>query len=326
LNALLRQQHFDIKALEISPNHKYHGLEPEAEHSFGDGQALGIYLINEPQEWINGFDAGFNNRPFSSNNTRQYCEGYLHGQHAWRNPTASPSLSSTASEVSSLASLDAGTIDPKLLDVEIHADDQLLKTPTQLNTATLSDDWKGSIGNRAGTSKLSPSLSSPPQSNTHMSHSTAPSPSHAGVREAGRGSGRLLDTNFSSLHFSLPATAGNAHEAITPAPSWTPVNAHETPHIRSAPTRRTSSSPLFTYNAHGNVNHMSPCVRRSLSMAKQARVAAELLGSQGRSDAAAAAVVHAASWEKKARRRQAKNESQNRIRAQERAKKLMMQT
>jgi hypothetical protein len=61
-------------------------------------------------------------------------------------------------------------------------------------------------------------------------------------------------------------------------------------------------------------------------MAKHARVEAELLESQGNLDAAAAAVVDAAHWEKKARRLQSKNESQRRIRAQKRAGKSAMWT
>ena len=57
-------------------------------------------------------------------------------------------------------------------------------------------------------------------------------------------------------------------------------------------------------------------------MAKHARVAAELLESQGKLDAAAAAAVDAKHWQKKANRRQAKNDSQNRIRAEKRVAKM----
>ena len=253
-------------------------------------------------EWILGFDSGFNNRPLVSENSRQYCEGYLHGQQAWKDPAASPSLSSAASESSSLASLDADTIDPRLLDLNVYADEDLFKTPTQPLTATCSDDRKDKIDKRE-------------------CHAT-PYETH----KAERGSGHLLDINSTSTDFPFPTTASDEHEAFIPAPSWTPINARELSRVRSAPNARTPSPPLVTYDARGHINHMSPCVRLSLSMAKHARVAAEFLESQGRLDAAATAVVDAAHWEKKARRRQAKNESQNRIRAQQRENKSLRWT
>ncbi|GAB7330913.1 hypothetical protein MBLNU13_g02435t1 [Cladosporium sp. NU13] len=278
----------------------YLGLGLKAETTLGEKQPAEIDLVNEPQKWISGFDAGFNNRPLVPGNTQQYCEGYMHGQHAWKNPAASPSLSSAASEVSSFGSLDADTIDPRLLDLNASSDDDLFKTPTQLTATTCSVER-----------------------NSNMQIS---SPSHARMQDSERGFGRFLDMNPSSIDVPLSTTASNIHEAFESAPSWTPINAHKVPRVRSAPTARTSSPPLVTCDAYGNMNHMSPCVRRSLSMAKHARVAAELLESQGISGAAAAAVADATHWEKKARRRQAKNDSQNRIRAEQRAGKLARRT
>jgi hypothetical protein len=308
LNALLSRQHFHTEAQEPSSDHNYHDLGLEAENILGKEQTPGIDLLNEPQEWILGFDAGFNNRPLVSGNTRQYCEGYSHGQQAWQDPSASPSLSSAASESSKLASLDADTIDPHLLDFDVYADDDLFKTPTQPTIATRSDGRRSNIVNHECNNMSSPSLGGLHQSNGQ-------------VQGSHPSSGLIFDMNYSGVGAS--PTASNVYKA---PPSWTPVNARQNSRPCSAPTARTPNPPLVTYDTHESICHTSPCVRRSLSRAKHARVEAELLQSQGNVDAAAAAIVDAAHWEKKARRLQSKNESQRRIRAQKRAGKSAMRT
>ena len=300
MDEFLSRQDFHSKAQALSPDHDYHDLGLKTENTVGAEQTAGIDLVNEPHEWISGFDAGFNNRPLVSGNTQQYCEGYMHGQHAWESPAAS--LSSAASEVSGIGSLDANTIDPHLLDLTASTDDDLFKTPTQLTTTTTTIC--------SGIRKITSSISSS---------------SHAEMQNSERGSGHL-GMNSNSVDVPLSTTASNIYEAPGPAPSWTPINGHKVSRVRSAPTARMPSPPLVTSDVHGIMNHMSPCVRRSLSMAKHARVAAELLESQGILGAAAAAVADAAQWEKKARRRQAKNDSQNRIRAEQRAGKLARRT
>lgn len=308
MNALSSRQHFHTEAQEPSPDHDCHDLGLEAENILGKEQTPGIDLLNEPQEWILGFDAGFNNRPLVSGNTEQYCEGYSHGQQAWQDPSASPSLSSAASESSNFASLDADIIDPRLLDFDVYAHDDLFKTPTQLTTA---DDRKSNIVKRECNNISSPSLGHPHQSNV-QAQGPHLSP------------GFLLGVNHSGV--GAPTTANNVHKASMLPASWTPINAHKASRPYSAPTARTPDTPLATYDAHESITHTSPCVRRQLSMAKHARAEAELLESQGNLDAAAAAVVDAAQWEKKARRLQSKNESQRRIRAQKRAGKSAMWT
>lgn len=325
MNKLLSRQHFHSKAQALSPDHNYHDLGLEAENSFGEEQPAGIDLVHEPQEWISGFDAGFNNRPLVSGNTQQYCDGYLHGQHAWQDPAASPSLSLATSELSSFGSLDADTIDPHLLDLDASNDDDLFKTPMQLTIANCSVDLQKTTGHRECNHPLSQSTGGPPGSNIQLSGSLAQCPPQAlsdGTHELERRSGHLDIDPCRFDDNSLYTTASAIHEASTPAPSWTPINAQKASHARSASTARTPSPPLVTADAYGNMNHMSPCVRHSLSMAKHARVAAELFGCQGIFGAAANAVAEAAHWEKKARRRQAKNDSQNRIRAEQRAGKL----
>lgn len=328
MKELLGQQHFHVKAQEPLTEYSYHDLGLEAENTFGEDQTPEIDLVNEPQEWILGFDAGFNNRPLVSGNTRQYCEGYLQGQQAWKDTAASPSVSSAASESSNLASLDGDTIDPHLLDFDAYADDDLFKTPTQLTTATRSD---GSNSNRECNNIFSLSLGSTPQSNVQTPRSLAPSSSRAGIHEAHHRAENVLDMDTRNIYLPFSTSATDTHESLTPAPSWTPINARRVSCVRSAPATRvpiahTPSPPLVTYDAHVNIDHTSPCVRRSLSMAKHARVEAELLQSQGNLDAAAAAVVDAAHWEKKARRLQSKNESQRKIRAQKRAGRSAMGT
>lgn len=308
MNALLSRQHFHNEAQEPSLDHNYHDLGLEAEIALGEEQPTGIDLLNEPQKWILGFDAGFNNRPLVSGNTEQYCEGYSHGQQAWQDPSASPSLSSAASESSNLASLNADTIDPHLLDFDVCVDDDLFKTPTQLTTV---DDRKSNTVKRECNNISSPSLGRPHQSNV-QAQGSHPSP------------GFLLGVNHSGVGAST--TANNVHRASMLPPSWTPINAHKVSRPYSAPTAHTPNPPLATYDAHESITHTSPCVRCQLSMAKHARAEAELLESQGDLDAAAAAVVDAARWEKKARRLQSKNESQRRIRAQKRAGKSAMWT
>jgi len=325
LNELLSRQHFHSKAQAPSPDQNHQDLGLEAENTLGEEQLAGIDLVNEPQEWISGFDAGFNNRPLVPGNTQEYCEGYMHGQHAWKDPAVSPSLSPAASEVFKLTSPDANTIDPKLLDLNGFVDDDLFKTPAQLTTATCLVDQQKSTGHHECNHPLSLSTGGLPRSNIQLSGPLTQCPPHAlsdGTHELKRRSDHLDINTCRFDDNSLYTTASDIHEASTPAPSWTPINAHKASHACSAPTARTPSPPLVTADAYGSMNHMSPCVRRSLSMAKHARVAAELLGSQGILGAAAASVAEAAHWEKKARRRQAKNDSQNRIRAEQRAGKL----
>ena len=325
MNEILSRQHFHSKARAPSLDHSCHDLGLEAENTLGEEQPPGIDLVNEPQEWISGFDAGFNNRPLVPGNIEQYCEGYMHGQEAWKKPAASPSLSSATSEFPSFGLLDADTIDPHLLHLDASNDDDLFKTPTQFTIATRSVDLQETTGHRECNHPLSLSTGGLPRSNIQLSGLLAQCPPHAlsdRTHELERGSGHLDINPCRFDDNSLYTTASDIHAASTPAPSWTPINAHKASHARSAPTARTPSPPLVTYDPYGNMNHMSPCVRRSLSMAKRARAAAELLESQGISSAAAAAVADAAHWEKKARRRQAKNDSQNRIRAEQRASKL----
>jgi hypothetical protein len=323
LNDHLGRQHFQRQAQGLSPDHHYHDLAPEAEDLSCKEQPPEIDLVNEPQAWILGFDAGFNNRPLVSGNTLQYLEGYVNGQHAWRDPAASPSPSSTASESSSWASHYTDTIDPYLLDLDARADEDLFKTPTPLTTATRSGDRKSNIPNHEFNNTLSLPLGGLHQSNRKVHGSPTPSPSPAGMHDSAPGSGHLPDMKSSSLDFPLSTTASNTHKAYLPSPSWMLINAHRISRAHSAPAARPTEGPT-AYNAHGSMDHECPSVRHSLSMAKQARVEAELFKSQGKLDEAAAAAVDAAHWEKKARRRQSKNESQRKMRAQKRARKSIM--
>ena len=287
----------------------------------GEGQTPGIDLVKEPQEWINGFDAGFNNRPLILGNTRQYCKGYLDGQHAWHNPVVSPSLSSTATEASSSSSLYPETIDPRLLDLNASEYDDVVKTPTQLTVGAHLADGPSNIVNEPHSLPLGSSshdIIQPPESN-------APRPSSPSndVREAVPGFGHQSGHNNSVLETQLPVDALDVHDVFISQQlqAGNPFQAHKASRASQVPTSYTLRPPPLPLNAQGNIASMSMSVRWRLAMAKDARRAADLFESQGNLDAAAAAVIDATRWEKTARRRQGKNESQNRIRAQKRAQK-----
>ena len=91
-----------------------------------------------------------------------------------------------------------------------------------------------------------------------------------------------------------------------------------------AGTGRIVASTLTPKDAD-NASQVGP-LQNASGYNKRARVEADLLRSQGRLDAAAAAAVEAAHWEKKAHRRQCQTESQRRIRASVRARKLLLRT
>lgn len=328
MRALLGEQHFRAEAPELSPNYDQHILGLEAKHHPREEQTPEIDLVKEPQDWINGFDAGFNNRPFVSGNTQQYCDGYVHGQHTWYNPTVYPSFTSVATEASILKSLNAGVIDPKLLDLDA-SDDDLFRTPPKLTAVTRSIDGQSNIGNLECTEPPSTSLSDPSRSTPQAPGSLAPQFSHAmsdDGHETARVPTHLLGTDSSGLDSPVLTTARNIHETSITRQLRTPINSRKISGARSTPIRRMIRSPLLVHDVEGNIMPMSLYVRRGLSMANDARAAAEVFISQGEHDAAAAAVENATQWEKKARRRQTKNESQNRIRAQKRLGKRLGST
>jgi hypothetical protein len=233
----------------------------------------------------------------------------------------SPSLSSTATEVSSLTSFYADSIDPRLLDLDASEHDDVLKTPTQLTVGTHFDDRQSNIGNHECDGPPSSSLGSPPQSVIQTPESPAPSYQSDEMYEAVHGLGNLFGQDSGSLFNPLPTTANDVHEAFKPQrlQMGIPFNAHKA--LREHLTPMTQRPPLAFRDVHGNIASMSTGVRWRISMAKSARLRAEFFESQGNVDAAAAAGMDAILWERKARKRQIKNESQNRIRARKRAKK-----
>jgi hypothetical protein len=280
-----------------------------------------IDLVKEPQEWINGFDAGFNNRPFLSSNTPQYCKGYSDGQHAWQNPVASPSLSSTATESSSLTSLYSDCIDPRLLDLDASGHDDVPNTPTQLTVGTCLADMQSNFGECDGLPL--PSLVNPFQSITHApkSHAQCPSYPSDDMYDAVQELEHLFDDDPSSFGIPLSPIASRLNEAFIPQrlQIGEPFQAHRASSAPPALTTYTLRHPIR--GAQRNNDSMSTGVRWRLSMANHAQNAAGFFESQGNFNAAAAAATDATHWEKKARRRHTKNQSQNRIRAQQRAAK-----
>jgi len=280
-------------------------------------------LVKEPQEWINGFDAGFNNRPFLSGDTPEYCKGYLDGQHAWQNPVASPSLSSTATEVSNLSSLFSDTIDPRLLDLDASGHDDVLNTPTQLTVDTCLADKRNNFCDRECDGLPLPSLVKPLRRIilTPKSHAQRPLSPSDDMYNAVQELEHLFDHDTRSLGNSLSPTASGLDGAFISQrlQIGDPLQAHRASSAPPALDTYTLRLPLR--DARRNIAPMSTGVRWRLSMANHARNAADFLKSQGNIDAAATAANDATQWEKMARRRQTKNESQNRIRAQQRAAK-----
>lgn len=289
------------------------------------GRLNEIDLVEEPEEWIEGFDAGFAGRPFAYGNTEQYHKGYLDDQHEWLDQTTSPATASVFTEIPSPARFDATLIDPQLLALDA-SDDDPFKTPTQSSQTIHRFSDHGSTVNNdhddipplflRDSSQKTVQISSPPSpprmpptlDGTY--HSNGPRP-HA-------------DFNFSRLDLSLSSPGGK----LQTASSTVHEQQFRTPTKGRAARRRVPvpasiqfalSRPLSPFVGSQDRLSMSPGVRRSLSEAKRARYTANFLSSQGDDTAAAVAAAKATTCEKKARRLQSKNNSQRRIRAKQRA-------
>jgi hypothetical protein len=300
----------------------YHDLGLGDEGYSRRGNISQIDFIQDPQDWINGFDAGFANLPLGAGHTQQYCEGYMDGQILWEDPAESMFSSSVATEASGFFSLDADIIDSEFSALHSSDDDHHQRTPKQLSSVIGSADTQSNIFIRKRDA-LSPHLHGVPWDDVRAFEPSTPRRSTAILGETYqpvRGFERVFDMDFSNLNLSIPMTPSTAQTASIQAHPLlfeTPTNSHAVPYAHSAP-----AAPAFT--PHDQYQHSmlaSPCVRRNLSAAKSARFQSDLLAAHGQLEAAAAAISNAKHWEKKARRRQDKNDSQNRIRALQRAKK-----
>lgn len=223
-----------------------------------------------------------------------------------------------------MTSSDAVAIDPQLLGLD-PSDDDFCQTPTQPHSLAQSVDTQINTAMN-NFDELSPILLGDlHQDYERASQSSTPHRS-AVVLDAPRGFGHFHDMDFSSLDFSFPTTksASISQKASTHAYQYlprTPTKSQTVPYARSAPAAYEFRQPTIPYDDHQHGAPISHCVRHSLSAAKSARLEADLLTSRGDIDAAASAFSNAMHWEKKARRRQQKDDSQKRIRAQKRAKK-----
>lgn len=228
-------------------------------------------------------------------------------------------MSSAATESSGLTSLDAAVIDPQLLELDAF-DDDCCQTPTQ--PRSLAQPVDTAMNNF---SELSPILLGDLHQDYERASQASTPHRSAVVLDAPRGFGHFHDMDFSSLDFSVftNQSASITQKASTHAHPYfprTPTKSQVIPHARSAPAAYEFCQPIIPYDDHQHGAPISPCVRHSLSAAKSARLEADLLTSRGDIDAAASAFSNAMHWEKKARRRQQKDDSQKRIRAQKRAK------
>jgi hypothetical protein len=246
----------------------------------------------------------------------------MDGQVLWEDPAESMCSSSVATEASGFSFLDADFIDSEFSAL-YSTDDDDQRTPKQSSSVIGSVDRQNNMVNRER-DELSPhSHGVIPWDDVRAFKPSTPRRLTAILGETYRpvrGFKRLFDMDFSNLDLSIPMTPSTAQTASIQAhPSLfeTLTNSHAVPYAHSAP-----AAPAFT--PHDQYQHStlaSPCVRRNLSAAKSARFQSDLLAAHGQLEAAAAAISNAKHWEKKARRRQDKNDSQNRIRALQRAKK-----
>jgi hypothetical protein len=275
---------------------------------------------------MNGFDAGFANLPFGAGHTQKYCEGYLDGQLLWEDPAESVSSSSVAAEASGLNSLDGDIIDPELSALYASDDDDP-RTPKQPSPVIGSSERKRNIF-------ISKCDELSPRSQGVLAHHyvpafnpSTPRRSTTVLRETYQpvhGFEHLFDMDCSNIDISIPITPSTSQTTsyqAHPLLLETPVRSDAVPHARSAPATPAMDQRFPPFDQYQNNTLASPCVRRNLSAAKSARLQADLLAAQGEVEAAAAAFSDARHWEKKARRRQDKNDSQNRIRALKRVKK-----
>jgi hypothetical protein len=236
-------------------------------------------------------------------------------------------LSSAATEAPSLTWSDASAIDPRLLDIAAFDDDDLFKTSTQSNTVVRSADRQSEpfIGNVND----SPPLPSAHFPQDHVQALTSLVPrfstvSYDDMPNPRGGFGILLDTDPSELNCPLSTTVTIPQKASINAcqrQHTSPTKSGVVLHALSAPVLHTLRLPFSPQHDVQQSAIISACVRRNLSAAQSARRAADLYASWGDNDAAAHAIADAMHWEKQARRRQKKNDSQNRIRALKRVKK-----
>jgi hypothetical protein len=282
-------------------------------------------FIEDPQDWINGFDAGFANLPLGAGHTQQYCEGYTDGQLLWEDPAESVSSSSVAAEASSLTSLDGDIIDLELSAL-YPLDDDDPSTPRQPSPAI-------GFAERQSNIVISKCDELPPRSKAILPHDYVPAFNPSTPRRSttvlrepcqpARGSERLFDMDFSKFDLSFPVTPSTSQTTsyqAHPLLFETPVRSYGVSYALSAPAAPPLDQTLPLYKQYKHSTLASPCVRRSLNAAKSAQLQADFLAANGEVEAAAAAFSDAKRWEKKARRRQDKNDSQNRIRALKRAK------
>lgn len=304
---LFGQQHDQTEFSRQSPDYAQHGFTLSENDPDYFGRSADIDLVEESEDWIKGFDAGFASRPFACGNTEEYHKGYLDGQHEWLDQATSPATASVFTNTSSPAPLDADLIDPQLVALDASNDDPFT-TPTQFIQPVSSHENDPAHNNSDLTTLF---LDGSAQQHVQLS-----SPAIPRLRVTPVGG---TDFHANGLDFSIPSAPSTWH-----APKS--VNQFKTPTKGRAVRRQIPDSARFALSQRLSPliekQHsfpMSPDVRRSLSEANAAWFASSVLSSQGDASAAAIAAAKATTWEKKARRRQSKNYSQSKIRARRRA-------
>lgn len=214
---LFGQQHNQDDSGTQSPDYTHQYSAPEASSQEIFGRSTEIDLVEESEEWISGFDAGFTGRPFGSGNTEQYHKGYLDGQHEWLDQITSPATASVFTETSSPAQFDATLIDPQLLALDASHDDPLI-TPTQ--SSQITQDFSGHSSTVSDDHKDVPPLfiSDASQENVQESSPVTPRPLNTPFGGTHPANGRQSRPELSSSRFDLclSSPVSKLHAASSP--------------------------------------------------------------------------------------------------------------
>lgn len=214
----------------------------------------------------------------------------MEGQQTWGAEYAPSTLALAAVNQTSSASTDATTIDPTLLHTDAWHSPHAPVTPEQNKSIPLEHGIYGSLTPR--TLRFEAALTTSYSPSPHM---TSPASSNM----------RLANTNQTA-----PRTPSMHIQRGSPATHVQP------PHHPFFERSWRGKGPFYSPNTAATSG-----VELSLSAARNSRLAASTLSTQGDLDAAAQAMAEAALLEAKARRLHQKGVSQKNIRATKRTKK-----
>ncbi|KAM0716938.1 hypothetical protein Q7P37_006790 [Cladosporium fusiforme] len=288
-----------------------------------------IDLVEQPCDWISGFDSGFGNRPFVSGNSHDYTQGYIDGQMASCTPTASSSLALSAANDTNFGPLEHAASRPGAV-LQQNAQRQHLIANSQtefLNTQAIPlDVSSGYPGYSPPLFALPNEFACSPANSYSESDASYVVRTDAQKTYAAPSLNGPEDTLLRPAN-DFPDTSQIASLACIGSPaqvSLTPERSADISTQLSVPSSNADILHPLTVAPKaqliGRCPEVSSTVQANLSAAHHARVESRQLVEQGDSDGATQALALALLHEKKARRRHAQNQSQRKLRAMRRTK------